>query len=603
VSIYDDFMTQTVPPVPTEAPEQWAGLNPDTASGLNSALSFASQLGVNPEVSETVRPANERPVGGAENSNHYARNGARAADIAWAGMNWGDPQFNAVADHLESQGYNVIRDPHGTGPHIHFESQDRAPNEERNPIDKALFSTAEAASAPTSNSIYDNFMAGGTQTPQPAAAQAAPPATGNSIYDSFMGGQQAAPVQAAPQPTGNSVYDNFMGTQSKPAAQESGGIMDTLGSVFDVLKQPAAAAMDVISYLDKPRGAIAGTVKAAQEGTDLMAGAKQGWDQNTSWKETFNPEWVKENPMLAAAAGLATDVVLDPAWLVSPAKVVGLAGRGAKAIGLTKAINPIVKAVEESSAGKRVLAAAEDFRGVNRVAEPVAEFKAGRAADQVLGQDAVDAINTFKKINPEADAADITKFVEAMPRADSAPIVKGIPVEESLSYGKQPWQITKNEFGQEAWYHGASDKAALNIKNAGDMSGATSTYITRDAETAARFPNRGGNMRPGEVAVILDSHQKPDYLHRLSDSRLDAEGSLEQAHTLSKAGEAASLPVSSYIPRSAAKDPHRFLVEKAIKEGKSVPTEVLKDYPDLQKFAGAQNIPLSADAQSIVKAQ
>src|SRR5665647_836315 len=138
------FLDELFPETKIDTPEQWAGLNPDTASGLSSALSFASQLGVNPEVTETVRPDNEQPEGGSSNSNHYARNGARAADIAWAGMQWGDPQFNATADHLESQGYSVIRDPHGTGPHIHFESQ---PTEERNPVDKALFSTAEAAPA------------------------------------------------------------------------------------------------------------------------------------------------------------------------------------------------------------------------------------------------------------------------------------------------------------------------------------------------------------------------------------------------------------------------------------------------------------------------
>ncbi|HEY3425724.1 MAG TPA: diguanylate cyclase [Negativicutes bacterium] len=147
---------------------------------------------------------------------------------------------------------------------------------------------------------------------------------------------------------------------------------------------------------------------------------------------------------------------------------------------------------------------------------------------------------------------------------------------------KQPWQMTKDEFNNQAWYHGADNEHIANIKDKGNMSGASSTYITRDPMIASGFPNRGGNMKPGEVAVVLDSHQHPNFNVRLEDMRNDAESSTEKALTLSRAGQRESLPVSNFIPREASTNPHKYLIEKALSEGKSVPPEVLKEYPDLQ---------------------
>jgi len=249
-------------------------------------------------------------------------------------------------------------------------------------------------------SIYEDFM----KKDPPVVSQTTPVAS------------VAIPVHPMQSPqipsTGGTIFEKFMAQQ--PPQEDK--LMGALGSIGDVLKQPAAAAMDVISYFDKPRGAIAGAVKALQDQTPVMEGAKKGWEENTSWKETFNPQWVKENPMTAAGLGLAADVVVDPLNIITPAKIASMAGKGAKAIGLTSAINPIVKAVEESNIGKRAIAAGEDIVGVNRLADAQSEFKAARAADQVLGQDVIDEINNFKKANPAADAADITKFVEAMPR-------------------------------------------------------------------------------------------------------------------------------------------------------------------------------------------
>lgn len=216
-----------------------------------------------------------------------------------------------------------------------------------------------------------------------------------------------------------SALDSLLESQSQnysqPDNQEQTGIMPVLGNIWEHVKEPASSALEALSYLDKPRGAIAGSIKAYQDDTPLLEGAQKGWNENTSYKELFNPEWVKENPKTAAVAGLAADVALDPLWFVTPAKVAKGVAEGSKAIGLTdKLINPAVDAFKSTDAGKGLIAFTEDATGVNRLADAQGEFKAGRATDQVIGQDTIDEINKFKADNPNY-AEDITKYVEAKP--------------------------------------------------------------------------------------------------------------------------------------------------------------------------------------------
>lgn len=236
--------------------------------------------------------------------------------------------------------------------------------------------------------------------------------------DSYQAPQYEAPAQ---RPSLNEIFGQPSPSQQQPQ-QEQNGIMNVLGNVWDVVKEPASTALEALSYLDKPRGALAGAVKAYEDNTPLLEGAQKGWNENTSWKDTFNQDWVKENPKTAALAGLATDIVADPLWFITPAKVAKGVEEGSKAIGLTdKVINPAVDAFKATDFGKNTIAKAEDFAGVNRLADTQAEFKSGRATDQVLGQDIIDEINKFKEVNPSY-AEDITRYVESKPRELSSVI-------------------------------------------------------------------------------------------------------------------------------------------------------------------------------------
>jgi hypothetical protein len=263
-------------------------------------------------------------------------------------------------------------------------------------------------------SIYDDFMAN-KSAPVPSSS-----AGDGSIYENFMAGQQSGQqtAQQAFAPTGNSVYDSFMPQQQPAANQEQSGIMDALGSAWNVIKEPASTALEALSYLDKPRGAIAGAVQAYQNDTPLLEGAQKGWKENTSWKETFDPQWVAENPTTAAIAGLATDIAADPLLFLTPAKVVGGLAKGSKAVGLTDKINPLIKTIEESDLGKNLIAKGEDWTGQIRpgMADAKGDFAAGRASDYVIGQDTTDQISKLAKDNPGVDMTPLTNYVEAKPK-------------------------------------------------------------------------------------------------------------------------------------------------------------------------------------------
>jgi hypothetical protein len=209
-------------------------------------------------------------------------------------------------------------------------------------------------------------------------------------------------------------------SQPQPDNQET-GFMDIVSDVAGFFAQPAAAALEAINYLDKPRGAIAGTVKAAQDGGDLWEGAKKGWKENTSWKETFPEQFQKDNPYyLASIGGFAADVLGDPLLIATPARAASAIAKGSKAVGLTeKVVNPTVKAIKANPTGQSAIAWLEDISGVNRIQDAQDTFRAGRAADSVHGDDIIDAVKGLKKQYGD-QANELTRYVEAAERG--API-------------------------------------------------------------------------------------------------------------------------------------------------------------------------------------
>jgi hypothetical protein len=295
--------------------------------------------------------------------------------------------------------------------------------------------------------------------------------------------QQVQPTQQRP-----SLDEIFAGTPpQQPIASTPDNTEKSFGDIVSdaasVLMKPASAALEVISYFDKPRGALAGAVKAAQDDTSIMGGLSKGWTENTSWKETFNQDWVKENPTTAAIVGFVTDVVADPLWFTAPAKV-------AKVLKVPEAAGAARKALETTEAGRAMLAKAEDMAGVNRVAEPLNEFRRGRATDMVVGDDVIDPIGAMKKqFGEEANKG--TQYIEALER--TAPTGNSV-----MSF--DDW--ARKEYGDTSDFSQSMiDIAKNNYNKYATEAGAVAKYTATDLpDDIGKVYYRG--TKPGETKRI-----------------------------------------------------------------------------------------------------
>jgi N12 class adenine-specific DNA methylase len=166
-------------------------------------------------------------------------------------------------------------------------------------------------------------------------------------------------------------------------------------------------------------------------------------------------------------------------------------------------------------------------------------------------------------------------------RPESSPVGDDRPDAELA-----PWQMTRDEFDRSVWFHGTDDAHVERLLQAGHMGPAqegrasSGPYITLSAAMAAKFPNLAGKQPSGAIVVV----QPTGAWASMNDPAFraaTAEHSSEQASTLSTTGQPASVRVLAVIPREAAADPHRYLVEQALREGRPVPPNVLRDYPDL----------------------
>jgi hypothetical protein len=155
---------------------------------------------------------------------------------------------------------------------------------------------------------------------------------------------------------------------------------------------------------------------------------------------------------------------------------------------------------------------------------------------------------------------------------------------------KELWEMTKDEFSARAVYQGRP-------------SGEASTqYWTQDLEQAKghaeKQQKRPGVTKKSEL-VVADINNFGDETRQIEEGGIIKNLTIDEwkkkgiSNLVEPSYPPSNIPVLGTIPLSAAKDPHKFLVEKAISEGKSVPPEVLKDYPELDtpKKAGKPTEP------------
>jgi len=139
-----------------------------------------------------------------------------------------------------------------------------------------------------------------------------------------------------------------------------------------------------------------------------------------------------------------------------------------------------------------------------------------------------------------------------------------------VQVGKQPWEMSREEFEKEAVYQGV---------NAATDESKPSYWFTNQPDEARMFAegDRGDGTAEKRTSPRIDIAYRSDLDAEEQDS-----GRPSGSKHIYTGGAKQHRPVRASIPLDASKDPHRALVESALASGKPVPPEVLAEYPDLQ---------------------
>jgi hypothetical protein len=171
-------------------------------------------------------------------------------------------------------------------------------------------------------------------------------ATLDDLYNSVQ--QQPKPKnldQLYQQTTAPKTLDELYGVATGQAQSEEKGFITT-----------------ALDYLDKPASAVAGVVQYAtgnSNDSSVIDAAKRGWETNADYTEVLKNAGVDPETWQGKVLNIGGKILLDPTWIVTPAKVVGTAAKGAKAVGLTDEVAKAGRLITESSAGRKVADIAE----------------------------------------------------------------------------------------------------------------------------------------------------------------------------------------------------------------------------------------------------
>jgi len=179
--------------------------------------------------------------------------------------------------------------------------------------------------------------------------------------------------------------------------------------------------------------------------------------------------------------------------------------------------------------------------------------------------------------------------VEAMNARNA--LYEAAGVKRELAQGiLEPWQMTRVDFNEGHFLQGTHGANAAKIRDSGGVN--KGFYILASEPNAmktASWYTKGGTQRrgigetdwtktrPGSV-FVLPSKEEYGHIDMIKGLREQGGRMIGGSNYPYK-----TIPYVAEIPPGV--DPHKFLVEKAITEGKPVPAKVLKDYPDLQAKA------------------
>lgn len=162
---------------------------------------------------------------------------------------------------------------------------------------------------------------------------------------------------------------------------------------------------------------------------------------------------------------------------------------------------------------------------------------------------------------------------------------------------KEPWEMTRQEFENEAYFQGVSKNRHPNIPSSG--------YWSMKPGVASLYAGKEG--KGGKIIVKYASEFKPEvYQHPETGDLISPQEYRKMKDVLGIAEVNTGVmegPVRATIPENVT-DPHRHLVEQALSEGKTVSAEVLKDYPEMAAVDGRSQKATAAmdDAEAIRRA-
>lgn len=157
---------------------------------------------------------------------------------------------------------------------------------------------------------------------------------------------------------------------------------------------------------------------------------------------------------------------------------------------------------------------------------------------------------------------------------------------------KELWQITRDEFLENYYLHGTTEDKLPKIKKIGGITKGTFIKVGADrenvtvayatgSEVSGHLTRVGRGTKNGAVLVSkLDDIISPEIKEAMIKKQLESKDVLENPEFIFVQEEEKRVgKYKTIIPIDV--DPHRYLIEQAIKEGKNIPIEVLRDYPDI----------------------
>lgn len=457
----DEILKQATSEQPVEQPDEFPGVNPEVVRGINLARQWATQKGIPLEVTETIRPQGVMYPGSDPNSPHYT---GGAADLGWEGLQWNDENFNGIADHLESQGFNVVRDAHGTGPHVHFSPGEKKETQVAgswlDSVDpEKLLAFVSQEQEPTGTAWLNNvdpkkLLSFVTESQQPAPSTMnqlrqienyeLPPTMSNlRQYDAFV--QDVLDKRIADsKPFVDTENVDFMGTV---AARSDGAIatpiigaglnmissiaeanaekdrvikkknpessdplwMKAARVIDDLATTPGSIGLDVINQFARPEAALGAatqhlydvaTGKTPKDDGLLAAGWRGFMSNESDTTPMFKDLGMSDTQ--AFWANLGRQVILDPMIVVKPVTLVNKAGQLAGKMGVTNKVMPIIAKMAKSDAGQTVGVIRDFIMGNRPTVELLEQMERSKASDIYKAEPiAAQFAKLQKGLNPE----------------------------------------------------------------------------------------------------------------------------------------------------------------------------------------------------------